>query len=59
MTKKIVIAVMVIDDEEPNAKPEYYENIAIKASEASNVNALRQTQQWVSEQVVRAKLKAN
>lgn len=59
MAKKIVIAVMLIDDEDKNAKSEFYENVSVDASKAAEYGALLQIQTWISEKVVCAKLKAD
>jgi len=54
MSKQLVIAVMVVDSDSTEAKPEFYQNVVADLS--NSTEALPQIQQWVSEQVVRAKL---
>tara|TARA_R110002096_G_C14661910_1_gene728323 strand:- start:15213 stop:15404 length:192 start_codon:yes stop_codon:yes gene_type:complete len=55
MTKKIVVAVMLID-EDNGGSPEFYQNTAIDLRHATNPAAIRQVQTWVTEQLVAAKL---
>ena len=54
MSKKIVLSVMVIDDEDPKAKPEFFENVSLEPSTATE--ALPQIQQWISEKFICAKM---
>jgi len=54
--KKVVIAVMVIDTRDKTAKPTYYQNVAVAIGQVAEPQAIQQIQQWVSEQVISAKM---
>ena len=58
MTKKIVVAVFVIDDEDKDAKPEFYEETSLNVVDASRVTALEQLYSWTAENVIKARLKS-
>ncbi|MCF6459083.1 hypothetical protein [Pseudoalteromonas sp. MMG024] len=52
--KKIVLAVMVVDDDKPEERPEFYKNVSVDVENAAQ--ALPQAKQWVSEQMLSAKI---